>query len=296
MRWPIAIALGWLWLPSTALAWVQTQVGTGCGERWLGSTIDFHLQNVSLDTVSDGDYQATVDAAMVSWQTVACDTCQGAKANVPGTPCPSHPIGFTLENKGFAHTDTLGPDCTGKDAQGKCTGYSPNGNFIIPIKANWPFGVSVLSQTVVTANLSTGELVDADIAIDDVDHDFCVGNCSAGRVNLCDTLTHEMGHALGLGHSPDAQATMYAFNTAQPGEKCSLAQDDRDGICHAYTTTCDPSIGPATDASSSGSDLSSGGTTPAPGGCSAATRGTTVGAIFSLLLIFIAIWRRRQVT
>lgn len=44
-------------------------------------------------------------------------------------------------------------------------------------------------------------------------------------------FTHENGHVVGLGHSSDPSALMYAYYS---GAHCGLAQDDIDGITYLY--------------------------------------------------------------
>ncbi len=46
------------------------------------------------------------------------------------------------------------------------------------------------------------------------------------------TLTHEIGHALGLGHSSQAQALMYYSIDGKT--KATVTEDDMDGINHLY--------------------------------------------------------------
>lgn len=53
----------------------------------------------------------------------------------------------------------------------------------------------------------------------------------SGQFDLQTVYLHELGHALGLGHSNDTQAVMYAYYT---GAHCQLHQDDIDGVSALY--------------------------------------------------------------
>jgi hypothetical protein len=70
---------------------------------------------------------------------------------------------------------------------------------------------------------------------------------------------HELGHAVGLGHSSDASAVMYAY---YGGARCALTQDDINGILSLYSTggAATPT---ATDTPSSGVPTP----TPTPASC-----------------------------
>jgi cell wall-associated protease len=54
--------------------------------------------------------------------------------------------------------------------------------------------------------------------------------------NLTETITHELGHVLGLGHSDDPDATMF-FEAHFDGRGAALRQDDVDGLSFIYPAT-----------------------------------------------------------
>lgn len=71
----------------------------------------------------------------------------------------------------------------------------------------------------------------------DIDINSSIGWATSGTINAMDiqnSITHEIGHLLGLGHSSGTEATMYA--TTQNGEikKRSLDADDKSGILAIY--------------------------------------------------------------
>jgi transporter family-2 protein len=66
------------------------------------------------------------------------------------------------------------------------------------------------------------------------DHFAPDGHTSNNRVDFDSVTLHELGHALGLGHSPNVrQAVMYPY-FAFGEERRKLSQDDIDGITTLY--------------------------------------------------------------
>jgi MYXO-CTERM domain-containing protein len=62
-------------------------------------------------------------------------------------------------------------------------------------------------------------------------------------MDLRNTLTHEVGHFVGLAHARDPAATMDASTQMREVEKRTLAADDVDGVCAIYPAEDDGGCG-----------------------------------------------------
>lgn len=117
-------------------------------------------------------------------------------------------------------------------------GAPPDGeNRIVWRNTEWLDSHSALALTLTVHNTSTGELKDADIDVNSVDFAWTTADPPALVLSdVQNTLTHELGHVLGLAHSLDPTATMAAMSP--PGEisKRDLAPDDIRGVCTIYPT------------------------------------------------------------
>jgi hypothetical protein len=111
-----------------------------------------------------------------------------------------------------------------------------NTNVIMFRDDQWPHNDpnNTLALTTVTYNPETGEIYDADMEV----NTFTVRVSIADPVppdgyDFASIVTHEAGHFLGLAHSGDAHATMFA--QYRPGSTAmrELAPDDVSGICSA---------------------------------------------------------------
>jgi hypothetical protein len=92
-----------------------------------------------------------------------------------------------------------------------------------------------LALTYLWFDKRNGEIADVDMELNARDGGFAdclVDTCSDGMVDLQNTVTHEAGHLLGLGHSDVPDSTMQV-RTASASEldKRDLSDDDRDGYC-----------------------------------------------------------------
>ncbi|MCU0696185.1 MAG: matrixin family metalloprotease [Myxococcaceae bacterium] len=112
-----------------------------------------------------------------------------------------------------------------------------NRNVIVALD-DWPYTDHALASTVVTLNARTDEILDTDIVFNVEQHTFRVLDGPAMRGDLDDvqnTLTHELGHALGLMHNPiDQRVVMYPRAAAGEIGKRVLQDDDRQGLAALY--------------------------------------------------------------
>ncbi len=108
-----------------------------------------------------------------------------------------------------------------------------NTNLVVFEEDNWPFEQSALAVTLTTFNTRTGELLDADIIVNGQHYTWGNGVEEADH-DLANSLTHEVGHFVGLDHSHQLEATMYP--SAHPGElkKRDLSDDDTAGLFALY--------------------------------------------------------------
>ncbi|MBT9557047.1 MAG: matrixin family metalloprotease [Myxococcales bacterium] len=122
--------------------------------------------------------------------------------------------------------------------QGQKVGFDPsagasNENLVVWVRSNWSHPEQVVALTSLTYDFYSGEIVDADIELNDEVFLFST-EPSLKEMDLRNTFVHELGHFLGLDHSTEKSATMYF--TAPQGEtkKRTLSQDDLDGYCALY--------------------------------------------------------------
>ena len=83
------------------------------------------------------------------------------------------------------------------------------------------------------ARAESGQIIDADIAVNDAGHVFTlVDEAGVGEIRLQTVLVHEVGHFFGLDHSLEADAVM---NKNYDLDRDALTPDDEAGICFLYT-------------------------------------------------------------
>ena len=151
-----------------------------------------------------------VRKAFATWSTVVCPNGQRVGlhlAELATTPC------------GNAEYDAQGP----------------NVNAILFRDGAWQYkGVdNNVAKTNVHYDPDTGEIHDADIEVNTANNHYTVGDTDV-KFDLQTVLTHEIGHFLGLAHSPNPWAVMSA--SYEPGSIAGreLDVDDIAAICALY--------------------------------------------------------------
>lgn len=180
-------------------------------------------------------------------------------------------------------------------------GYDPaqaelNQNLLIWVENpnEWVHGPGVLGLTTLTYNTCDGTIVDGDIEINGGEFLFSISGEPAGNeMDLENTVTHEVGHLLGLDHSQQVGATMFFNSPEGETEKRSPEQDDWWGLCCLY---CVPGTHVPGNVCASQEDveqcLEEGAVLlgvhedmDAQGGCRSVS-GTPVALLFSFMILF----------
>jgi hypothetical protein len=155
-------------------------------------------------------------------------------------------------------------------------------NNLVFRKADWQYDPSALAITTVFAQQSNGLILDSDLELNAVR--FKWGDLVAhvgtqdGAEDLQNTLTHELGHVLGLEHNcffpgnprrgvdnngvpvpdcnaapPEVQAsTLFASVMRGDTDRRTLEADDIAGVCAIYPAATMPACGSSGDNSDSG--------------------------------------------
>ncbi len=164
--------------------------------------------------------------------------------DVPGDGTGLHPLVLEAVRQSFATWSDVGQSSFKAEYGGltndsraeysSARDESGNANIVMWRDTDWPYASdTAFAITSVTFDPSTGVIADADIEMNGEHHRFTVGD-SDSVVDVQNTLTHEVGHFLGLDHSNVADATMFGRAPEGETQKRTLHTDDIAGLVSIY--------------------------------------------------------------
>lgn len=242
------IALG---AASPATAYHVQESDEGLPLRWAPGEVQYHIDPQGGLPVEAPAFEAALDAAFAAWAALPETTVNLARG-------PDAPGGFGRYQGGYTV------------------------NAVRYEAEAWEYEPDALMLTFTRYRVRDGAIIGSDILINGVGHrwhaDGQPDDDEDHALDLQNSLTHEVGHFLGLAHSPEhPEATMYPSTVAGEQSKRRLATDDTDGIDYLYVAEALP---PAS------SDQSA--------GCSVGRRGTGATAMLATLLLALAATRTRR--
>ena len=183
---------------------------------WHNSCVGYSVQRSASRQVAFEDAANAISIAFTKWT---------------GTSCPTEGTG---RSRVSIDVRDLGPVDCGE------VNYNQNGanqNVIVFRDDHWPHNDSsnTLALTTVTFNPDTGEIYDADMEVNTHDQRVTLNDpVPPDGYDFASIVTHETGHFLGLAHSGDNRATMFANYTPGATAMRNLTADDVAGICEVY--------------------------------------------------------------
>lgn len=226
MRRAITLTALPLLLAAPADAYVRSHTESGAAIRWERRCIPYHIhENAGLDDVTFNEALAAVIASFDAWSAPDCSD-----------------LSFLYEGK------------TNDDRIGYRRNAADNTNIVVwrETQEDWAYDRGVIAVTTVTfCNEKAGEctrpglILDADIELNAGEFDFSVSPLvTRVRFDIANTVTHEVGHLIGLDHSPVPEATMFASAPRGERTKSTLHEDDVQGVCDVYphsgSDVCEP--------------------------------------------------------
>jgi hypothetical protein len=167
------------------------------------------------DDLTQAEVLGVLDRSLSSWEDVSCD---GA------------PIGIEIGI--FEETSSCSAPLYRDD------GGNANTFMFVHDWADRMYDPAAFAVTTVWHRRSTGEILDVDMEMNERRGPYGIcppEGCASSRVvDLENVLTHEVGHYLGLAHTTDPEATMFASAVAGETLKRDLSADDIAGLCAVY--------------------------------------------------------------
>ncbi len=197
---------------TSAAAATQACTDDGAPLFWRNACRGVRANLEPIDKGLHAAYTDTLKIALGQWSEATCPS--GGQASI------------SLEYLGETSSSFVGYD----SAAG-----AKNENAVFFRTDNWAYADNnQVALTTVTFRSDTGDILDADIEVNSTLDISAERPLPARGFDLQTVFAHELGHVLGLAHSDERGATMYA--TYNPGTTAQgeLEDDDRAGLCSIY--------------------------------------------------------------
>ena len=209
----------------SALAW-EPRLVNGNSATWKSDSVSFFLNTDRMTELSEEEIEEAVRSAAEAWNS------------------NSENASFSFEYQGVSKN-------TGADFS--------DGEHIVSFDNSWTQDPSLLAVTHVwTTSDGTIQHFDIEVNIDDINW---TTSAEMGKHDLQNSMTHEFGHALGLEHSDDSEATMAANTAIGETQKRDLGADDILGLNSLYTASNQEENPSKPSGTEEGSNSSGGGVT-----------------------------------
>lgn len=185
---------------------------TGAKLFWPSSCVSYAVNRLGTESLDPTDTRDVIRKCFQSWSDVPCP--DGGNASMT-----------------FQERD---PVSCKKSEYNKA---GPNLNVVLFQDADWKYrGIDgTLAKTSVTFNEVTGEIYDADIEVNAAFNEVTITDEPRKvQYDLQSILTHEVGHFIGIAHSSDQNAVMFASYNPGSTSLRRLSPDDVQAVCAAY--------------------------------------------------------------
>jgi hypothetical protein len=187
----------------------------GAPLRWPTSCLAYAMNRLGTQSLDPADTRPVIAKAFAAWTDVKC------------------PNG-TIAKMAFTEIDPV------KCKKSEYNKDGPNVNVVLFQDNDWKYrGIDgTLAKTSVTYNDDTGEIYDADIEVNAANNEITIDDSDI-EYDLQAILTHEVGHFIGIAHSPRSNAVMYASYSPGSVAQRKLTDDDIAALCTIYPSTYD---------------------------------------------------------
>jgi hypothetical protein len=171
---------------------------------WRNTCVSYSFQTTPSKYLSLADAKRIASDAFGAWSAAACP---GGPPSITAVPFP--------------------------EVQCDSVPSTEHSNLIIFRDKGWPYddSANAIGYTTLTVDLTTGEILGADTEINSAQWTIVAEPpAPANAYDFATIMTHEAGHFLGLAHTADTNAVMFA----QYHPDTTLKDDDVAGICSIY--------------------------------------------------------------